>query len=393
MNRLPKDSVEVMIIAGEVSGDQHAAGLVREFTSLMPGFHFFGVGGDCLAEEGCENLFHVQEVAFLGFTEVIRHLPFIRKIIKRLLREYQRRNPAALVLVDYPGFNLRFAERVRSLPDLRHIPMLYYISPQVWAWHASRVNKIAQLVDRIAVIFDFEAPIYERAGLKADFVGHPILESNAQIEDRETFRRRLNISQDTPMLALLPGSREQEIRRLFPIFLRTYRLLKQKKSSLKAIVACSPAVDESLYRKLMKREGLSEEEITLLYAQITNIQSHSDVALVASGTATLETAIRLTPMVMAYKVSPVTYWIGKSLIKIPNIALVNVVAGKKVIPEFIQQEANPKTIAEEIILLLDDPIRRQKMIEELAEVKKKLGEPGASKKTAKILSEMIQNSR
>ncbi len=381
-----------MVIAGEVSGDQHAAGLIREFTMINPGVHFYGVGGDRMAEEGCENIYSVNEVAFLGLAEVVRHLPFIRKMMKRLLSEYHKRKPIALVLVDYPGFNLRFVEKIRSIPELRHIPVLYYISPQVWAWHASRVKKIAHLVDRIAVIFDFEVPIYEKVGLKADFVGHPLLESINTIDDNETFRHNLRVSIDDPLLALLPGSREQEIKRLLPVFLRSYLIIKQKVNSVKAAVGCSPGVEKILYRDLIAREDLNMDELPLLYGQTADLLAHSDVALVASGTATLETAIKGTPMVMAYKVSPMTYWIGRFLVKIPNIALVNVVAGKRVIPEFVQDEAKPEAIAAELINLIKDPARRQKMMEDLTQVKAKLGEQGASKKVAEILAEMIQDS-
>lgn len=379
---------EVLIVAGEVSGDLHAHGLLREFRKLHPQVHFFGVGGHRMAAEGCEILFPIEKVAFLGLAEVIAHLPFIRKMMKTLLWECLRRRPKAVVLIDYPGFNLRFAKRLRRTPGLSKTPILYYISPQVWAWHASRVPKIARLVNRMAVIFDFEALIYGKAGLKTDFVGHPLLEVVQARDSSETFRQNLGLLNDDTLLALLPGSRMQEIKRLLPLFLETYRKVKMGLPNLKAAIGCSPAVDQTIYENHIEQ---NTESIPLLYGKTYDLLAHSSVALVASGTATLEAAILGTPMVMAYKVAPLTYWIGRHLVKIPDIALVNVVAGRRVIPEFVQGEASSQRIAAELRAMLDDESRRRTMMEDLAQVRAKLGEPGASAKVASILSEMIMD--
>jgi lipid-A-disaccharide synthase len=381
---------QIMVIAGEVSGDLHAAGLVTAFKALDPDAHFFGVGGTKMAEAGCENLYSVDEVAFLGFTEVIRHIPFIRNMMQRLLRECIKRKPHAVILVDYPGFNLRLAERLKRSSETRPIPILYYISPQVWAWHKSRISKISRLVDKMAVIFDFEVPLYREAGLAVEFVGHPLLEVTRTTQTRPEFREALKIPAEGRLLALLPGSRIQEVRRLLPLFLDTYNKLVQRIPDLRAAVGCSPALDISFYQAILKRRGSDTNRIRLLQNQTSNLQAHSDAALVASGTATLETAILGTPMVMAYKVAPLTYTIGRLMVKIPNIALVNVVAGEKVVPEFIQGGATPEHISDALYILLTSSLHRDKMKSNLERVRRKLGQPGASGRVAEILTTLIQ---
>lgn len=378
-----------MIIAGEASGDLHASGLLREFKRLQSGAHFFGTGGDRMAAAGLETLYHIKDISFLGFVEVLRHLPFIRRMMAKLLQETRRRRPRAVVLVDYPGFNLRFAARLRKIPELQGIPILYYISPQVWAWRSSRVPQIARLVDRMAVIFDFELPIYEAAGLRADFVGHPLLETARAEMSAADFRRQWEIPENAPLIALLPGSRKQEVLSLFPLFLQTLKILRENSPQLHALVGCSPALHKSLYAQILSDTGHSGPEIRLTSNQTYDLLTHSRVALVASGTVTLEAALMGTPMVMAYRVAPLTYFMGRILVKIPNIALVNVVAGKRIVPEFIQHEATPERLADELSRLLADESYRAGMIEQLSQVRQKLGTPGASARVAKLLNDLI----
>ncbi|MBU1652355.1 lipid-A-disaccharide synthase [bacterium] len=380
----------IMVIAGEVSGDLHASGLLREFRAKHPSVTAFGVGGEQMAQSGFERLYTVEEVSFLGFVEVIKHLPFIRRMMRRLVAETIKRKPKVIVLVDYPGFNLRFAARIRKLAEIKHIPILYYISPQVWAWHASRVPQIAELVDRMAVIFDFEAPIYEKVGLQTDFVGHPLLEVTKPKLTADEFRESLGLRSQERLIGLLPGSRAQEVTRLLPIFVRSFMQLAKRVDNLKAVIGCSPALSEQYYRDLLQRSGLQHDGIRLVQGQTTDVQAHCDVALVASGTATLETAILVTPLVMAYKVAPLTYWIARNLVKIPHIALVNVVAGKRVVPEMIQYDARPDRIADQLQQFLPGHAAREIMIAELAEVKSRLGGLGASARVAEIVSEMME---
>ncbi len=363
--------------------------MLREFRKLQPESHFFGTGGDRMAKEGAELLYHIRDISFLGFAEVLRHLPFLRKMMARLLQETRRRRPQAIVLIDYPGFNLRFAARIRKIPELQGIPILYYISPQVWAWHSSRVPTIARLVSRMAVIFDFELPIYKAAGLPVDFVGHPLLEVAHPAMSASDFRRKWSIPEDAPLMAILPGSRQQEVTRLFPIFLQTWKRLRHKFPSLRALVGCSPALSKSLYSQILSDQVISDNEVLLTFDQTYDLLAHSRVALAASGTVTLEAAILGTPMVMAYRVAPLTYLIGRQLVKIPNIALVNVVAGRRIVPEFIQSSATPERLTDELSRLLADEAYRAGMIEQLAAVRRKLGTPGASARVAGILNDLI----
>ena len=367
----------------------HASGVIREFRKLSPETRFFGAGGDRMEKEGLEALYHVRDISFLGFAEVLRHLPFIRRMMRALLKECSHRRPRAVVLVDYPGFNLRFAKALRCIPELSETPILYYISPQVWAWHASRVPQIARLVDRMAVIFDFEVPIYQAAGLKADFVGHPLLEVVQPACTAEEFRNELLLPAEAPLLALMPGSRWQEVRRLFPLFLRVYALLRSEFPELKALAGCSPAINVSIYRDFLRAEKLSDQDVRLLEGKTYDALAHSDLALAASGTVTLEAAILGTPLVMAYRVSPLTYFLGRQLVKIPDLALVNVVAGRRVAPEFVQGDATPKRMAAELSALLKDSSRRLAMRQDLARVRQKLGNPGATRQVAAILYSLI----
>jgi len=378
-----------MVIAGEVSGDLHASGVLRELQTMQPAVSTFGVGGSRMVQYGFETLYSIEEVSFLGFIEVLKHLPFIRRMMRRLIDEAVTRQPQVIVLVDYPGFNLRFAARVRKHPKLKHIPILYYISPQVWAWHASRIPQIARLVNRMAVIFDFELPLYEKTGLKTDFVGHPLLEVTKPAMSREEFRNSLNVSEQNLLLGLLPGSREQEVERLLPVFVESYELLSVQVKNLKAVVGCSPSLDEEFYRNILNRKQLNVEGLRLVTGHTTEVQAYSDIALVKSGTSTLETAILGTPMVMAYKVAPLTYWIARNLVKIPNIALVNVVAGKSIVSEMIQHEARPDLLSQQLKQLLPGSQRRETMIQELGKVRERLGLPGASSRVAEIITEMM----
>ncbi|MCX6639161.1 MAG: lipid-A-disaccharide synthase [bacterium] len=380
---------QIMIIAGEVSGDLHASGLIREFNLLRGDCHFFGVGGDLMADAGCENLYSVREVAFLGFVEVIRHLPFIRKMMNTLVAACLKRRPQVLVLVDYPGFNLRFAARLRKYPELKNLPILYYVSPQVWAWHSSRIPQIARLVNRMAVIFDFEAPLYESVGLRTDFVGHPLLDNLVIRKEKEAFRQEFSIKRHELLIALLPGSRKQEVSNLLPIFLQAYELLKLRFPNLHAMVGGASALSPEFYTDIMDRVGYRDDRVRILSGQTYDLVNAADLALVASGTATLETAIIGTPLIMAYKMSPLSFQLAKHLVKIPNVALVNIVAGKQIVPECLQRDAVPDKLADEAATLLTDPVRRKEMIAELAIVKQKLGAPGASKRVAAILQEMI----
>jgi lipid-A-disaccharide synthase len=373
-----------LIVAGEASGDLHGAALVNELKRLAPEAEIFGIGGDGMAAAGMELLFHIRDMAVVGFTEVLRHLRFFRRVMRRLEDEVARRRPAVVVLIDYPGFNLRFAARLRAR-DKKPPKILYYIAPQVWAWGAKRIPKMARLVDHVAVVFPFEVPLFQSAGIPPDFVGHPLLEGLRPKLNPDTFFSRYQIDAARPLLGLLPGSRRQELKRLLPDMWATARLLRQTIPDLQIAVAMAPALPEALYRTLVKDGGIH------LVANATyEVMRDSSACLVCSGTATLETACFATPFAVVYRVSRLSYEIGKRVVKLPYIGLVNIIAGRKIVPEFIQNEFVPERVAPVLVKLIKDNEFRAKVQSALAEVRTKLGTAGASRRTAELVLRLCE---
>jgi lipid-A-disaccharide synthase len=366
-----------LIVAGEASGDLHGAGLVHELKRLAPEAEIFGIGGDGMAAAGMELLFHIRDMAVIGFTEVLRHLRFFHRVMRTLEEEVARRRPAIVVLIDYPGFNLRFAARLRARCEQPKI--LYYIAPQVWAWGAKRIPKMARLVDQMAVVFPFEAPLFQSAGIPTEFVGHPLLEGLRPKLNTATFFARYQIDAARPLLGLLPGSRRQEIERLLPDMVTTARLLRQTIPGLQIALAMAPTLPETLYRTLIK-----EDDIRLVVNATYEVMRDSSACLVCSGTATLETACFETPLAVVYRVSRLSYEIGKRVVKLPHIGLVNVVAGRQIVPEFIQNDFVPERVAPALAKFIHDDGYRAEAKRALAEVRTKLGTPGASRRTAEL---------
>jgi lipid-A-disaccharide synthase len=362
-----------MIIAGEASGDAHGAGVVRELKRRNPDIEIFGIGGDKMKREGMELTYHVREMSFMGFVEVLKHLPLIRRVEHTLEGLLRSKRPDTLLLIDYPGFNLRFA-RIAKTYGIR---VLYYISPQVWAWKKGRLRTMQTIVDKMLVILPFEKKIYEEHRIPVEFVGHPLLEEMHVDESRDTFCSRLGIAPSRRLLALIPGSRTQEIESLLPIMLAAAALLR-KKYELEIAVAAAPNIPLSLYR------GMIPAGMPVVIAEHSThaIMKHAHCAMVTSGTATLETGCFATPMVVVYKTSWITYWLARLVVRIKNIALVNIVAGKTVVPELIQHDATPEDVAGVIERYLTDEAFYTSVRGELASVMEKLGEAGASKKVA-----------
>lgn len=362
----------VMMIVGEASGDLHASGVVREMKKLDPEVEIYGIGGDKMAAEGFRLIYHIREVNVMGFVEVIRHLPTIRAVSFTLEQIIRLKRPDVLVLVDYPGFNLRFAKIARK----HGIRTVYYISPQVWAWHRSRVKQIKKLVERMLVIFPFEVPIYEKEGVPVEFVGHPLLEVvESTMEDRH-FRKRFGLDADKPILAVLPGSRRQEIDSILPAMLSAARAVARERN-MQVVIGVAPTLDEGYFRTMH-----GTDTIPLVRGATYDLMHHAAFALVTSGTATLETAMFATPMVVVYKTSWLTYLIGRLLIRVKNIGLVNIVAGRTIVPELVQHSANARGLAETMMSLLGDEERLDRMRQDLSKVRDLLGSPGASKRVA-----------
>ena len=364
---------KVMIIAGEASGDLHGAGVVRELRKLNPKMDVFGVGGDKMKEEGMNLIYHIRELGFMGFVEVIKHLPFIKVMEHTLEQIVKFKKPEVLVLIDYPGFNLRFARRVRKYG----LKIVYYVSPQVWAWHRSRVKKMRGLVDSMLVVFPFEVDFYKEENIPVEFVGHPLLEVLDAGLTRKNFCKRYGIDPSRKILGLIPGSRRQEIEKIFPVMLQAARKVAAEEK-MEIAVAVAPTLEESFFRTLFNLDG-----VRLVKGATYDVMSHSHFAFVTSGTATLETACFGTPMFVLYRTSWLTYCIGRLLIRVRNIGLVNIIAGKTIVPEFIQHRVAVGTLVQEAMQTLRNEERLRAMRAELSLLRKKLGSPGASKRVAR----------
>ena len=369
-----------MIVAGEASGDMRAAGIVRALKNT--GMRFSGVGGTHMADCGVELFANIHDLAVIGIGDVIKNFNRIKQIFDRVLQRIDKDRPDAVLLVDYPGFNLRLAREIKK----RGIKVIYYVSPQVWAWQENRVKSIKTLVDRMLVLFPFEKDIYARYGMTVDYVGHPLVDEVILTQPPAGIRASLGFKPMEKIIGLMPGSRPQEIERHLPVMIGAAEILAQKDPAyrfllLKAESIPATTIERPLRRskvKVMVHDGPTYDGIGIM-----------DLSIVASGTATLETGLLLKPMVIMYKTTPFTYWLGKMLIKLPFIGLVNVVAGKKVIEEFIQDDATPTNIATAVQKILSSPEAYGRLTNELAAIKVSLGAPGASNRAARIIQDEL----
>ena len=380
---------ELLVVAGEASGDAHAAALIRELATRAPALRTVGVGGDLMESAGTELLYHYRGLAVVGITEVLTHLGDIRRAMNGLLRAVSGRPIAGVVLVDYPDFNMTLARRLRRQhPDL---PIIYYISPQVWAWRAGRVQQLARLVDRMLVILPFEKKLYTDAGVAVDFVGHPLMDEPRAEESRETFAARIGMDAALPWLGMLPGSRRREVERLLrPMLGAARRFLAENR--YEAVIPRARGVGKEVYAEALERlEPALRDRVHLVDDDYHGLLPHLRVAVVCSGTATLETALADTPEVVVYKTSWLTYNLGKLLVRISDIALVNVVGGRRGVPELLQRDVTPANIVRHLgPLAADGPVRAE-CLRFLRHVRAQLGEPGASARAAEaVLSELAE---
>jgi lipid-A-disaccharide synthase len=367
---------EVLIVAGEASGDLHAAGFASALRHRRSDVALIGVGGAAMEQAGVRLLERTDTLAVMGFAEVLRQIPHHYRLLKALGARLLGGNVALVVLIDYPGFNMRLARAARRTG----VPVLYYITPQVWAWGANRLPELARIITRAAVILPFEAPLLRGAGIEATFVGHPLLDHAGDLPDRAGARAALGFAPDDTVLALFPGSRRQEIERHLSEFVETARLLERSIPQLRVIVSVAP--------------GMTIEPSRCPYPQVTNqsqaVLRAADAALCKSGTVTLEAAVAGCPLVIAYRTSRLTYALARRVVRIPHIGLVNVVAGREVAPEFVQGAMRAAAMAAALAPLLrrDTPERRT-MLEGLRAVRAQLGNPGAASRVAEIADTLV----
>jgi lipid-A-disaccharide synthase len=366
---------EILIVAAEASADLHAARALEELIRLRPGIRAFGVGGPRLRAAGLETLYPAEDLNVMGFAEVLPKVPRILTVLRGMRTAAEERRPKVALLVDSPDFNLRLAKGLKRLG----VKVVYYVSPMIWAWRRGRARKIAKVVDRMLCILPFEERFYDGTGVSARFVGHPFAE-RALPGDASSYRAALGLPPGRTTVALLPGSRRSEIARILPPMLEAAERIRTLHPDVQFVIPVAATLSaEALRPALALHPGL---DVRLVAGRADESVGASDAALVKSGTSTLESALMNRPMVVVYKMAWFTYWIARLLVRMSHFALVNILAGRTVVPELLQQEATPERMAAEIEILLSDPVARQAQLDGLLEVRRSLGEPGAARRVA-----------
>jgi lipid-A-disaccharide synthase len=375
----------ILIVAGEASGDFYGAGLVREIRCILPHIRFYGIGGKKMKDAGVHLIAQSSEMAVVGLTEVAAKLRFILGVFFKLKKSLRNEKPDLVILIDYPDFNLPLARAAKK----NGIKVFYYISPQVWAWRKGRIQSIRKCVNRMAVIFPFEESLYRKAGVPATFIGHPLLDVAKTTWSREEALRNINLERQATTIALLPGSRKGEVTKLLPVMLKAAEILAEEFPGIQFILPLADTLDPKLIEGIV---ALYRPKVRIIKDSIYDVLAASDAAIVTSGTATIDTALMETPMVVIYKVSGFTYLVGRLLIDVENIAMANIIAGKTIVRELIQGDATPKAIAKEVAEILKDDVKREAMIQELRKVRERLGAPGAAKRAAKLACELLEKA-
>jgi lipid-A-disaccharide synthase len=373
---------KIFIVAGEASGDMHGASLIRAIKQKKAEVCFCGLGGKKMEEAGVELSYNLVDIAVLGLFEVLKKCVTFKKIFDETVAHLDRERFDCVILIDYPGFNLRFAKEVKK----RKIPLIYYISPQVWAWDRGRVELIRQLVDKIIVLFKFEEDLYRREGLDVSFVGHPLVDTVKPTLSEKERQQCFNLADDKKTIAFLPGSRQFEVEALLPIMKRAGELIQKQYPSVQFLISRVPSLKKDIFEKLLRDTTITTR---LIDDKTYDVITASDMVIAKSGTVTLETAILQKPMIITYKASFLTYVMTRLLIRLPYIGLVNVVAGKKIVPEYLQYNARPHLIAREALTYLKSEEKRTEFREAVKTIKSRLGEAGASERAAQAVMDFL----
>jgi len=372
----------VMLVAGEASGDQHAAAMFRELRALIPQVRGIGMGGSAMREAGIDIRVDSTGLGVIGLAEIARHYGEISRALEAMKALARTERPDLLICVDYKEFNFRLARAAKAAG----IEVLFYVSPQVWAWRPGRVKSYGRAIDHMAVIFPFEVPFYERHGIPVTYVGHPLAGKIAPLADAGRTRRELGLAESGPWVGLLPGSRGNEIRRLLPMMLRAAMRIAGERPDARFVLIQAPSVADELLA--------AELEAAPVPVEVVKERRHDalgccDAVITTSGTATLEVALLGVPMAIVYKLAPLSYWLGRLLVTIPFIGLPNILAGRKIVQEFIQHEADAEAVGGEILRILNDPAYALRIRDDLAEVRTTLGEGGGSRRLAELTAELL----
>jgi lipid-A-disaccharide synthase len=363
----------VMVSCGEASGDLYAGALATELQRLAPGTRVFGLGGPRLAASGAELVGDYRGLAVTGLTEALRVLPRSFGMLRRLRARLQNDRPDVLVAVDFPDFNFGLAQSARKLG----IPVVYYISPQLWAWRPGRIRTMKAIATKVLVIFPFEQEIYERAGIPFEFVGHPLIDLIHVATDRKDLLTSHGLDPEAPTVALLPGSRPNEVRAILPTLAAASSVIRAHVAKVQFVIARAPNLASSLFASLT-----TSGRIAIVEGRADDVLNASDVVVTASGTATVQTALHLRPMVIVYRLSPLTYRLGRRFVKLDTFGMVNLVSGRRIVPELIQDDFTPERVAEEVRSLLTDRSRADAMRRDLRDMRSRLGDAGASRRAA-----------
>ena len=371
-----------MLVAGEASGDTHGAALIAGLQAHHSAADLFGVGGPKMFQAGLRLYATLDDFQVHGLVEVVRHLPRLYGLLSTFKEALEQERPDALVCIDYPGFNLKLAAHAQTLG----IPVVFFNSPQIWAWRKRRLQTIRKVVDHMLVLFPFEEAIYQEAGVGVTWVGHPLVDETVAAADGSRLRAELGLA-DSPVLTIAPGSRPSELSRHLPVLQETLPLLRERVPGLQVLLPVADTLDSEEIRSTLRDAALP---IHLLDGRFAEAIRACDAAIVASGTASLQTALALTPNVLIYRVAPLTYWLARKLAQVQHIGMANVLAQREVVPELLQDDCTPTRIAAAITPLLCDPEIRNRMVTDLEPIRQQLGEPGAYDRAVQALLDFLQ---